>query len=286
MTLFALALVLLSAVAHAVWNLSAKRAGGGAAFVWTFDALAAAIYAPLALVSLLRWRGPLTGIALVFIIGSAILHLAYFLLLQQGYRIGDLSLVYPLARGTGPMLSTVAAIIIFGERPGPLALCGALLIGVGTVALSGGGRRAAGTASRRAVAFALLTGAIIAGYTLWDKRAVSGLGIPPLLLNWSLGLGRLILLLPYAARHHARIRVVWRDHRREALVVAFLSPLSYILVLTALTFTPVSYIAPAREIGILLGVVLGARLLAEGHARRRLIAGGAMVLGVVALAFG
>jgi drug/metabolite transporter (DMT)-like permease len=286
MTLFALAIVLLSAVAHAVWNLFAKRAGGGAAFVWTFDLLAAVIYAPLALVSFLRWQSPLTGLALFFIVGSAILHLAYFLMLQQGYRVGDLSLVYPLARGTGPMLSTIAAIIIFGERPGPLALCGALLIGIGTFVLSGGGGKIAGSAARRAVVFALLTGAIIASYTLWDKRAVSGLGIPPLLLNWSLGLGRLILLLPYSMRHHARIRVVWRDYRREALVVAFLSPLSYILVLTALTITPVSYVAPAREIGILLGVIFGARLLAEGHARRRLIAGGAMVLGVVALAFG
>ena len=79
----------------------------------------------------------------------------------------------------------------------------------------------------------------------------------------------------------------WQAHRREALVVAVLKPLAYILVLTALVFTPVSYVAPAREIGILIGVIFGARLLAEGHAHRaRLLAAGAMVLGIVALALG
>lgn len=286
MTAFALALVLLSAVAHATWNLYSKRAKGGAAFVWTFDALAALVYAPLAIIAVARWEGSFSTDALIFIVGSAILHLAYFLMLQQGYRIGDLSLVYPLARGTGPMLSTLTAIVIFGERPGPIALGGAVLIGVGTFVLSGDGARTATADSRRAVAFALLTGAIIASYTLWDKHAVSGLGIPPLFFNWALGLGRLITLTPFVLRRKDEVSSIWRDYRREAWVVAILSPLSYILVLTALAFTPVSYVAPAREIGILIGVLFGARLLAEGHARRRIIAGSAMVVGVIALAIG
>lgn len=286
MPAFALTLVLLSAVAHATWNLYSKRAKGGAAFVWMFDALAAVVYAPLAIVAIVRWAGSLTATALAFIVGSAILHLAYFLMLQQGYRVGDLSLVYPLARGTGPILSTLTAILIFGERPSPIALGGAVLIGIGTFILSGGGTGGATADSRPAVIFALLTGAIIASYTIWDKHAVGGLGIPPLFFNWAIGLGRLITLTPFVLRKPDTVRAVWRDYRREAWVVAILSPLSYILVLATLAFTPVSYVAPAREIGILLGVIFGARLLAEGHARRRLIAGGAMVVGVIALALG
>ena len=282
----ALGLVLISAVAHATWNLYAKRASGGPAFVWLFDAASTLLYAPLALIVVLRPHAPLTPLGYGFIAGSAILHLAYFLMLQQGYRIGDLSLVYPLARGTGPMLSTTAAIIFFGERPGPLALAGAVLIGVGTFVLAGGGGGLRQPHARRAVVFALLTGVIIASYTLWDKRAVSNLGIPPLLLNWSLGVGRVGLLAPYALRQRAKIAAIWRTYRREVLVVATLSPLSYILVLTALAFTSVSYVAPAREISILIGVLLGTQLLAEGHTRQRLIAAGAMVLGVIGLALG
>ena len=286
MTLFALGIVLVSAVCHATWNLFAKRAGGGATFVWTFDFVAAVLYAPLTVVALRRWHDALTGLGLLFIAGSAVLHLAYFLMLQQGYRVGDLSLVYPLARGTGPMLSTLAAVVAFGERPGPLAVAGAAAIGIGTFILSGGGGKIADATARRAVAFALLTGAIIASYTLWDKRAVSAIGIPPIVLNWAMGFGRVILLAPVALRRREDVRRIWREHRAAVLVVATLSPLSYILVLTALVFTPVSYVAPAREISILLGVIFGTRLLSEGQARRRLVGGAAMVLGVVALALG
>src|SRR4051812_19530776 len=135
MTLLALGFVLIFAVSHALWNLFAKRAGGGAAFVWTFDALSTLLYAPLAVIAMLRWHEPLTVLGLGFIAGSAVLHLAYFLMLQQRYRIGDLSLVYALARSIGPVLSATAAILVFGERPGPIVIAGAALIGVGTFVL-------------------------------------------------------------------------------------------------------------------------------------------------------
>src|SRR5438309_1157917 len=134
--------------------------------------------------------------------------------------------------------------------------------------------------------YAPLAGAIIAGYTLWDKRAVSALGIPPLLYDWCGNLGRVLILTPVALGRSDEIRGLWRDHRREVLVMAVLTPLSYILVLTALVFTPVSYVAPAREISILVGTVMGARLLAEGDSARRLVAAGAMVVGVAALVIG
>ena len=286
MTLFALGLVLAAAVMHATWNLLAKRAGGGVAFVWLFGALSAVIYAPLAAAVVLLQRPHLGPVELLFMAGSAMLHLAYFLMLQQGYRVGDLSLVYPLARGTGPLLSTTAAIALFGERPTPLALAGALLIAGSVFIFTGGAgvRRGAGAGS--AVAYGLVTGAIIAVYTLWDKQAVSVVLIPPLLLDWAANLGRALLLTPLALRRPAAVRAAWRDHRREVLGIAVLTPLSYILVLTALVSTPVSYVAPAREISILIGAILGARLLADGDARRRLIAAGAMVAGVVALALG
>ena len=94
------------------------------------------------------------------------------------------------------------------------------------------------------------------------------------------------MLTPLAIRHRGKVLAMWREHKIEALGVAVLSPLSYILVLTALVFTPVSYVAPAREISILIGAAMGARLLAEGNARRRLAAASVMVLGIVALALG
>jgi len=286
MTRVALGLVLAAAFTHATWNVLAKRVGGGPEFVWLFGVLACAIYAPLAAGVVIVQRPHIGVVQVGFIAGTAVLHVAYFLALQRGYRAGDLSLVYPLARGTGPMVSSAAAILLFGERPTAVAMAGTVLIGVGIYLLtsSPGSLRQAG--ARRAVGFALLTGAIIAAYTLWDKRAVSALGIPPLLLDWGGNLGRVAILTPVTLTRFDDVRRLWRMHRREIVWVAVLTPLSYILVLTALVFTPVSYVAPAREISILIGTAMGARLLAEGDAGRRRAAAGAMVVGVAALALG
>jgi drug/metabolite transporter (DMT)-like permease len=285
MTGIALGLVLAAACLHATWNLLAKRAGGGAAFVWLFGALSTLLYTPLALAVLVLQRPVLDTTGLLFILGSGVLHLAYFLVLQRGYRAGDLSLVYPLARGTGPALSTAVAVAVFRERPTPLALAGAVCITTGVFVLAGGAR-ASGGGRLAAVGYGLLTGALIAAYTLWDKYAVSTLAVPPLLLDYGSNAVRAVLLTPVALRLRADVRHEWRVHRREALGVAVLTPLAYILVLTALVTTPVSYVAPARELSILIGTIMGARLLAEGDTRRRLGAACAIVAGVVALALG
>ena len=254
--------------------------------MWLFGFLAMLIYAPLAVVVVLLERPHLGLEALVFMFGSGVLHLGYFVLLQRGYAVGDLSLVYPLARGTGPLLATAAAIVLLGERPGVLALVGIALIATGVFLLTAepGSTRKAGL--RGGVIYGLLTGAFIAAYTIWDKHAVSALLIPPLLQSWVTTLVTTGLLTPLALRRRAEVLALWRSHKIEALGVAVLSPLSYILVLTALVFTPVSYVAPAREISILIGAAMGARLLAEGNARRRLAAASVMVLGIVALALG
>jgi drug/metabolite transporter (DMT)-like permease len=281
----ALALVLVAACMHATWNWLAKRAGGGAAFVWLFGALSSVIYAPLALAVLLIQRPTLGAVELGFIFGSGVLHIAYFLALQRGYQGGDLSVVYPLARGTGPTLSTLAAILFFHERPTPLALVGAVLVAIGVFVLAGGSG-VGGTIPLGALGYGLLTGALIAAYTLWDKQAVSALLIPPLLLDYGSNLTRALVLVPLALRRRAEVRRAWREHRREALGVAVLTPLAYILVLTALVSAPVSYVAPTREVSILIGTLIGARLLAEGNLRRRLGGALAIVAGVVALALG
>lgn len=286
MTPAALGLVLGAAFIHATWNLLAKRVGGGPAFVWLFGSVSSLLYAPLAAAVVFIVRPHIGAVQLLFIAGTAVLHLVYFLMLQGGYRFGDLSLVYPLARGTGPMLSSAAAILFFGERPTPIAIAGTVLVGAGIFLLAGNPAALRGAGARRAVGFAVLTGATIAAYTLWDKRAVSVLGIPPLLLDWGSNLGRTLLVAPVAFARFDAVRAVWRTHRREVILVALLTPMAYILVLTALVFTPVSYVAPAREISILVGTAMGARLLAEGDVRRRMFAAGAMVLGVTALAVG
>jgi len=132
----ALGLVLVAAVCHATWNLVAKRVGGGPAFAWVFTAASSVLYAPLGIAALLIVRPELTAAAWLFILGNGLLHVAYLVALLHGYRVGDLSVVYPVARGTGPLLAALAAIVLLGERPTPVALGGVALIGAGVLSLA------------------------------------------------------------------------------------------------------------------------------------------------------
>ncbi len=284
MTAFALSLLLAAGFVHAGWNYLAKQAGGGPVFVWLFAGVSSLAYAPLA-VMVFYGSQPSIGLPeLGVVVATIVVHLIYFLLLQRGYRVGDLSLVYPLARGTGPALSMVLAIVLFQERPTMLAIVGGLLVASGVFALAGGS--ASPLRNRKAVGYGLLTGVAIATYTLVDKLGVSTYRIPPLLLVYAIDVGRVLLLAPIAWRRWNEAQREWCRHRRQIVAIGILCPLSYILVLTALVSTPVSYIAPAREVSILIGTVMGTRWLSEGDARRRIPAAVAIVCGVVALAIG
>lgn len=286
MTAFALALILAAAVIHASWNYFLKRSGGGTVFVWLFASLSALIYAPLA-AAIVWWQKPDFGwIHYGLMFASAAVHTAYYMLLDRGYRSGDLSVVYPIARGTAPLITMLCAVLLLHERPTLLAVAGALFIGCGAIVLTGDPRKLRDSGNLHAVGYALLTGCMIATYTLVDKIAVAAWLIPPLVQDWAANLGRVVLMTPMALRQKAEIVPTWRRARKEIIAVALLCPLSYILVLTAMVFTPVSYVAPAREISILVAALMGTQLLAEGDVRRRLAAAAAMVFGIVCLALG
>jgi drug/metabolite transporter (DMT)-like permease len=278
-------MVLGAAGIHAWWNLIAKRVAGGAAFAWLVTALSATLYAPAGIAVWIAVRPELGAEAWLFIAGTAFLHAVYLLFLLRGYRTGDLSVVYPVARGTGPTLAAIAAIAVLGERPTPLAIAGIVLVAAGVLALAGGPSLRA-RLSAGSVAWGIATGIVIAVYTLWDKHAVDALAINVIVYDWAANVGRVGVLLPPALRVRGAIGAAWRDHRREAIAVAALSPLAYILVLTALSTSPVSYVAPVREVSILIGALLGARLLHERDMARRAPAAAAIVAGVIALSVG
>jgi drug/metabolite transporter (DMT)-like permease len=262
----------------------AKRVGGGTPFVWLFSTVSTVIYAPILLITILQSPQPFGVPQLTYLIGTAALHIAYYVLLNRGYQVGDLSLVYPLARGTGPVLSTIGAILLLGERPTLLAIGGTILIAIGVFSLTGDPRKLRKVGLDPGVLYGIATGVSIAAYTIWDKEAVSTIMITPLLLLWFSGLGRTILLAPFALRRWQEVRTAWTTHRGEVLGIAVLDNLSYLLFLTALASSPVSYVGPARQISILIGALMGQRLLAEENASRRFAAVGAMMVGLVILA--
>lgn len=286
MSSLALALVLAAAFIHATWNLLNKHAGGHATFTWIVAVLSSLLYAPATITIIQVWDIDINFVTIGLIAGSAALHTAYFVLLNQAYRVGDLSLVYPLARGTGPLLAALAAILFLGERPSPLAGAGALLIIGGAIVLTTNITRLRQGEADDALMYAAITGLFIAAYTLWDKQAVSHFGIAPLVLDTGANVGRACFLAPVALKYSDQAVAEWREHKYEAIGCAVLIPLAYILVLSAMSFTPVSYVAPAREISILIGTAMGTHFLGEGDVRQRLAGASAMVLGVVGLALG
>ena len=221
-------------------------------------------------------------------VGSGTIHLAYFLLLDRAYRSGgDLSVVYPLARATGPLLTIIAATFFLGERMSVIAICGALLIGASALLLMGNPKKLLSKDAQSGARFALLCGSMIACYTLWDKQGVAAFLITPIIFDWGANLVRIIIMVPLAhQREPGAMTLAWRDHRKAVIAIGVMSPLSYILVLTAMVFTPVSYVAPARELSILFAALIGTQILKEGNATRRGIAAVGMVLGISALALG
>lgn len=286
MGISALGLLIAAAFLHAAWNLIFKKIAGGKEIVWLLNAAITAISTPLALYSLYTDFGKLSPYCIVAICGSAVLQTAYFNLLNKCYATGDFSLVYPLARGSGPFIATLAAIVLLGEHPSALALKGTAAIGLGVFMLLGNPAKLAGAKSLKPILYALLTGACIASYTIWDKYAVSGIGVPPFLMLWGTSLGITLLMSPHCLFCFEEIKKQWREKYRSVIIVAFLGSGSYIIVLWVMTFTPVSYVAPTREMSILIGVLMGSKLLAEENLLLRLAATLIILAGITALAIG
>ena len=282
MSLSGFLLVLTAAFCHAGWNYLVKRVNGGPELIWLFSLVSTVLYLPAA-VFIVSTQQPYIGPAqATFIAGSVLLHLGYFLLLQQGYRKGDLSLVYPTARATGPLLSTTMAVLFLGEVLSWQIAAGGVAVITGILFLTGGFDRRARHVLASLV-FGLAAGVLIGSYTVWDAYAVTALAVPPLLLDYASNVGRTLILAPYAVTRKQRIRAQWTDHRGAVVAIAALNPLAYILVLYALTFTPVVYVAPTRELSVLLSVLLGALLLREGQFVRRLGWAALILAGIVLL---
>jgi drug/metabolite transporter (DMT)-like permease len=289
----AFALVLVAALLHASWNLAAKKAGGNHHFALLNALCVVVLWAPVA-----AWFGVRElqhwGLAeWALVLASAIVHVLYFVVLLKGYRESDLTVVYPVARGSAPLMSALGAVLLLGEHLTALGMAGVLAVCGGVFLIAGGPglwRTAHDPAARERVHAGLrwgaLTGALIAGYTVIDGYAVKVLLIGPVLLDYVGNLLRVPFLLPAALRDRAGFMAAARMQWRYALVVATLGPLAYVLVLYAVTMAPLSHVAPAREVSMLFAALLGGRLLGETDRGPRRAGAACIAAGVAVLAWG
>jgi drug/metabolite transporter (DMT)-like permease len=290
MPLSALSLVLLAAFLHAVWNVAAKKAGGSHHFVLMSAILIVLFWAPVGLWAawgvLGHWGWREWGLVLA----SGLTHLTYFNVLLKGYRVSDLTVVYPVARGSGPLITVLLAALLLGERLSLLGLMGVLGICTGIWLVAGGPTLwqqaqdpALRSRVRAGVLWGALTGTLIAGYTVIDGYAVKVMLVSPILIDYFGNLLRIPFMLPGCWRDRAGWAAAWRRQWPYALVMATLSPLAYVLVLYAVRLAPLSHVAPAREVSMLFAALLGGRLLGESDPGWRLVGASCLAGSIVLL---
>lgn len=287
MSTLALVLVFTAAVAHAAWNIIAHGVSRvGVPFLWCGAVAGTLIWGVAVPFTGGIGSGDISG----FLIGvgvSSVLHVAYMLVLQHGYRVGNLSTVYATARGSGPFLAVIAAILLLGERPSIWALAGVLAIIAGVVALGlvdRPPRVAGGRVMDPSIVFGLLTGVTIATYTIWDANAVREWEIAPVAFMVGTALMEVVVYSFMLRGRWGTTMAFARLQWRRIIVFGIMSPLSYILILVAITMAPVALVAPLREVSVVLVSLFGVLVLKDTKPGWRLAASGVVVAGIALLA--
>lgn len=281
MTFFAIVLVVLSGLIHSIWNLFTKKSINKIVFLWFCQWAAIIIFLPLFIIEA-RTLDSIPSIGWLLIVSSMILHGAYVLLLAKTYIIGDLSQVYPIMRGTSPLLVPIIGVLILKESLSLLGWIGIIGI-VGGIILVGDINKSKDRWKiiNHSILLAFTVGLMITSYTVVDKVTLEY--FPAITLNQATNIGNL-LALTYLAIKSNGIRQEWRVNWRTIMIGGLLAPGGYILFLKGLEIMPVSQLAPMREIGTVFGTLMGIFILKESQARNRIIASIIITLGVILLA--
>ncbi len=272
--------VLFAALLHASWNAMIK--GGDDVLLDTATIVAGAGLLTLPFLFFV----PLPNAeSWPYIFGSIATHLAYYFLMVNAYRSGELSLVYPLMRGVAPLLTAVLGIIWLRELPSPINWLGMLMISIGVIALA---LRPVGSAPvlaghGHAVGFALANAAVIAVYTIIDGTGARLAGNPWSYIVWLFVLDAIPFSIYMLARHRRTYVAALATRHRHALIGGGLSAGAYAISVWAMTKAPVALVASLRETSVLFATLIGAWLLKEKLTARRWAGVGAVVVGVMAL---
>ncbi len=273
MTLSVLGIVLTAALLHALWNALVKVSADRAVtlgLVATGHCLPALVLLPFVPVPF--------AAAFPFIIASAVIHWAYYYFLNVSYRFGDLSLIYPIARGTAPVMVALGATIWANEYLSVWAWAGILTISAGIMILA-----AVRHADKRGIGAALLNSAIIAAYSVVDGIGIRLSGSPIGYVVWLFAAEIIVAVFVIASRFE-RARSISQRSLVLGLSGGVISGLAYALALFAKTLAPIGIVSAVRETSVIFAALIGVYWLGEGPARRRLVAASVVALGVIILA--
>lgn len=290
MTPLTLTMIVLAAVIHAVWNLLAKLAApAGNHFAGAYLMVSAAAFLPVAVWLMegggIVWSWPVAAC----VAATCVIQSVYTMGLQKGYAISDLTVIYPVTRGSGVLFSALGAFVVLGERPSVIGMSGLAVLTLGIIMIATNGRPSA-LVRREALTglvWGIGMGLLIACFVLVDGYAIKRLAVDPFLLGWFANVfGAVALVLPML-RSPAATEQRMRGHWRSAAIVGLIAPLSYYLVMKAVQMGgALSLVAPAREMSIMLATLLGAVVLHETVGPGRWLGCASVLAGVLLLANG
>jgi drug/metabolite transporter (DMT)-like permease len=259
-------LVLLSAVLHATWNFLTKRVSGNLSVLYIGMSGMCILLLPFVL---FLWRSdPLTPAAYPFVLATGVVHALYFLVLSQAYRYGNISTVYPVARGFGVIGTAMIAISVLRESVTILGLCGIISTAVGIFVI--GSSVTKGSESIRGLWFAIAVGITMIGYSIIDKSAMAV--VNPIIYIFFIFLLSMILLTPYVViSRRQELTLAWKKHKRYGMIIGVGATAGYLLILFVYRTAQVSYVVAVREFSVVLGSLLGVIYLRESVSIRKLI---------------
>ncbi len=276
MAIFAFLLVILSAVLHALWNFATKKVSGNICVLYIGLLLACIIYVPFVLA--FASSELFTPAAFPYILATGIIHTIYFFALSKAYNYGEISTVYPIARGTGIAGTALVASVLLQETLSLFGIIGILSIILGTflIGLKHGDRKYHSVG----LLFALVVGVMIASYSIVDKLGVGIMN--PLVYLYSLILLTTIFLTPYIMiRERAELKNAWRKFKKYSMIIGIGSAGTYLIILYVFRLAHVSYVVSVRELAVAIGALFGFTFLHEQHPKRKIVGIICIVLGLI-----
>lgn len=274
------AAVLVAAAFHAAWNALVKLRLEPLLGISLISIACGIVALPF-----LAFVPPPPAAAWPYVAASLLLHLVYYVALAEAYRHGDLTLVYPLARGSAPLITAGVTTLWLGERLGSMGWAGVAALAGATLMLSLRGGRVPGERDLQAVAYALLTAACIAAYTVVDgvgaRLAVSA----PSYIVWLLVLDGSMMLAFGLVRARARLLVHFMESWPFMLVGGALASTGYGIAIWAMTVAPIALVASLRETGVLFAALIGVVFLGEPLRMVRVVATVLAVVGALLIRF-
>lgn len=273
----AFSLIMLSAVMHATWNFYTKRAAANKiATLWLGWLIAGFCSLPFAIYftdfSLISWYW------VPYIILTAVIHALYLLLLGHSYSIGEMSLIYPMARGFGILVTVMIVLSVGMEEISSRGFIGICLLAIGILLVAI--KRIRDLEKRAAMKAALMVGLCVSGYSIVDKMSIAH--IPPIFYISIMFTTTTLLLIPIMVKKlGAQTRVVLRHHKLYSAMIGFVSLCTYLLILFAMQVSPTSYVVALREVSIVFGSILGMWVLKEESNKRKLMGIIVILIGAV-----